>query len=126
MGAIWKRYEMTGWLLLDYVSIDSRTGITDIGGICTIYLPDVLVAFFTSNYQSVDGVADVVSRARRARSTLPVDRGALVCIPVPARDESRTEYQQSIEWRTIYHNRFAQFYDDFLPKILALLMRWTY
>jgi tetratricopeptide (TPR) repeat protein/MinD-like ATPase involved in chromosome partitioning or flagellar assembly len=100
----------------DHVLIDSRTGITDIGGICTIYLPDVLVALFTANHQSVEGVADVISRARRARSSLPVDRGALVCVPVPARDESRTEYEQSIQWRNIYYELFSQLYADFLPR----------
>jgi cellulose biosynthesis protein BcsQ len=106
-----------GWReTYDYILIDSRTGITDIGGICTIYLPDVLVAMFTANHQSVEGVANVVSRARRARSNLPVDRRALVCIPVPARDESRTEYQQSVEWRGIYHDLLSEFYADFLPR----------
>jgi len=100
----------------DYVLIDSRTGITDIGGICTIYLPDILVALFTANYQSVEGVADVVTRARRARSGLPVDRAALICIPVPARDESRTEYEQSLEWRKIYFEQLSDLYVDFLPK----------
>lgn len=100
----------------DYVLIDSRTGITDIGGICTIYLPDILVALFTANRQSVDGVAEVVSRVRNARSGLPVDRAALLCVPVPARDESRSEYQQSVEWRSIYHERFAELYADFLPR----------
>lgn len=71
---------------------------------------------FTANHQSVEGVADVVPRARRARSNLPVDRGALICIPVPARDESRTEYQQSVEWRGIYHELLSEFYADFLPR----------
>ena len=100
----------------DYILIDSRTGITDIGGICTIYLPDILVAMFTANHQSVEGIADVVSRARRARSSLPVDRRALVCLPVPARDESRSEYQQSVVWRGIYRELLAEFYADFLPR----------
>jgi hypothetical protein len=100
----------------DHILIDSRTGITDIGGICTIYLPDIIVAMFSANHQSVDGVADVISRARHARSGLPVDRGALVCIPVPARDETRTEYQQSLEWRNIYHGLFSELYLDFLPR----------
>ena len=46
----------------DFVLIDSRTGITDIGGICTIHLPDVLVLFFTANWQSLQGVVDVMQR----------------------------------------------------------------
>ena len=72
----------------DFTLIDSRTGITDIGGICTIHLPDVLVAFFTANYLSLDGVADVLQRARRGHSRLPVDRRRLLIIPVPSRDET--------------------------------------
>src|SRR5690349_3870859 len=35
------------WLSkFDFILIDSRTGITDIGGICTIHLPDILVILF--------------------------------------------------------------------------------
>jgi MinD-like ATPase involved in chromosome partitioning or flagellar assembly len=110
------------WLeAYDHILIDSRTGVTDVGGICTIYLPDALVAIFSANHQSVEGVADVIFRARRARSGLPVDRGALICVPVPARDESRTEYQQSIEWRNIYHELFSELYVDFLPKNVSAM-----
>ncbi|HEU5332844.1 MAG TPA: FxSxx-COOH system tetratricopeptide repeat protein [Actinocrinis sp.] len=43
----------------DYVLIDSRTGISDVADICTVHLPDVLVACFTLNGQSIDGAADV-------------------------------------------------------------------
>ena len=32
----------------DFVLVDSRTGITDIGGICTIQLPDALAIVFTA------------------------------------------------------------------------------
>src|SRR5262245_41628094 len=38
----------------DFVLIDSRTGITDTGAICTAHLPDVLVALFTANAQSLE------------------------------------------------------------------------
>ena len=31
-----------------FVSVDSRTGVTDIGGICTVHLADVLVLLFTT------------------------------------------------------------------------------
>jgi cellulose biosynthesis protein BcsQ len=100
----------------DSVLIDSRTGITDIGGICTIHLPDVLVLFFTTNNQSVDGVIDVTNKARAVRSELPVDRSHLVAVPVPARDESRTEYREASAWKQIFAERFADFYKDWLPQ----------
>jgi hypothetical protein len=84
----------------DFVLIDSRTGITDIGGICTAFMPDVLVLFFTTNLQSVNGVIDVVERSRKAQDKLMVDRSRLLAIPVPSRDESRTENQLASEGTT--------------------------
>lgn len=45
----------------DFVLVDSRTGITDTGGVCTIYLPDILVLVFSANEQ----VFSVVCRLRQ-------------------------------------------------------------
>ncbi|HEV2421611.1 MAG TPA: hypothetical protein VGS59_07885 [Candidatus Acidoferrales bacterium] len=100
----------------EFVLIDSRTGITDIGGICTIHLPDVLVLLFTSTDPSVNGVADVLSRSRSQQAHLPFDRGRLLALPVPARDESRTELQRANSWRKIFAERLGEFYKDWLPK----------
>lgn len=99
----------------DFVLIDSRTGINDIGGICTILLPDILVLLFTSNEQSVHGVREVFQRARRARTKLPVDLGRLLAIPVPARDESRNEYRESRQWKDRFAEDLAELYADWLP-----------
>jgi cellulose biosynthesis protein BcsQ len=110
------------WLAdYDFVLIDSRTGISDIGGICTINLPDALVAFLTSNHQSLDGIAEIARRARAARGRLPFDRGHLIIIPVLARDESRTEYTQARGWRTIIAETLGELYNDFLPKGVTAL-----
>ncbi|WP_305788156.1 FxSxx-COOH system tetratricopeptide repeat protein [Symbioplanes lichenis] len=43
----------------DFVLIDSRTGTSDTGGICTVYLPDVVVNCFTLNTQSIAGAAAI-------------------------------------------------------------------
>lgn len=98
----------------DFILIDSRTGITDIGGICTIHLPDVLVSFFTANEQSLQGVRDVMFKARNAHTNLPVDRRRLLLIPVPSRDESGSEYQLGEEWR----QRFAEVLKDYIKEWL--------
>jgi cellulose biosynthesis protein BcsQ len=66
----------------DTVLIDSRTGITDIGGICTIHLPDVLVLLFTTTESSVDGVIEVMKTAREQQTKLPFDRRRLLALPV--------------------------------------------
>ncbi|KYF86493.1 hypothetical protein BE20_26310 [Sorangium cellulosum] len=43
----------------DVVLIDSRTGLTDIGGICTIQLPDGVMLLTAPNYQSLEGTERV-------------------------------------------------------------------
>jgi MinD-like ATPase involved in chromosome partitioning or flagellar assembly len=48
----------------DYVLIDSRTGHTDIGGICTRQLPDCVVAVFSPNEQNLRGLVPVVQDIR--------------------------------------------------------------
>jgi MinD-like ATPase involved in chromosome partitioning or flagellar assembly len=53
----------------DYVLIDSRTGHTDVGGICTRQLPDAVVLFFFPNEQNLRGLRKVVDDIRaEARS----------------------------------------------------------
>jgi hypothetical protein len=79
------------------VLIDSRTGITDSGGVCTIQLPDILALVFTTNEQSVDGVIKVASRAQAARQTLAYDRMPLLVFPLLSRFEGRTEFQEATE-----------------------------
>ena len=48
----------------DYVLVDSRTGHTDIGGICTRQLPDTVVLFFFPNEQNLRGLEGVVQDIR--------------------------------------------------------------
>lgn len=43
----------------DMVLIDSRTGITDVGGICTLQLPDAVVLVFTFNEQNLAGTESI-------------------------------------------------------------------
>ncbi|MFH9126359.1 FxSxx-COOH system tetratricopeptide repeat protein [Streptomyces griseoaurantiacus] len=45
----------------DYVLIDSRTGVSDTSGICTMLLPDMLVNGFALNLQSIGGCAEVAA-----------------------------------------------------------------
>ena len=48
----------------DYVLIDSRTGHTDEGGICTRQFPDAVVCLFFPNRQNLIGLTHVVNRIR--------------------------------------------------------------
>src|SRR5262249_8100834 len=48
----------------DYVLIDSRTGHTDVGGICTRQLPNATTLLFFPNDQNVRGLKQVVNDIR--------------------------------------------------------------
>lgn len=58
----------------DYVLIDSRTGHTDIEGICTRQLPDAVAILFFPNEQNLRGlrevVQDIASETNRSRKDL--------------------------------------------------------
>lgn len=100
----------------DYVLIDSRTGISDIGGICTILFPDILVMLFTANEQSVQGCADVIRRAKLAQENLPEDRWRLRAVPLLSRDERRAEFEQSEQWRPRIGEQMGEFFNDWLSQ----------
>ena len=53
----------------DYVLIDSRTGHTDVEGICTRQLPDAVVVLFFPNEQNLVGLKDVCRRIREERTS---------------------------------------------------------
>lgn len=48
----------------NYVLIDSRTGLTDVVGICTRQLPDAVAIFYFPNEQNLRGVGRVVREIR--------------------------------------------------------------
>jgi MinD-like ATPase involved in chromosome partitioning or flagellar assembly len=52
----------------DYVLIDSRTGHTDVGGICTRQLPDAVVACFIPNQENIGGLETVAADIRNELS----------------------------------------------------------
>ena len=56
----------------DYVLIDSRTGVSDTSGICTVHMPDTLVVCFTLNYQSIKGALAVAQSVREQRPQIRV------------------------------------------------------
>ncbi|MGO9262131.1 MAG: MinD/ParA family protein [Bryobacteraceae bacterium] len=49
----------------DYVLIDSRTGHTDVGGICTRQLPDAVVLSFLPNEENIRGLESIVVEIRQ-------------------------------------------------------------
>jgi tetratricopeptide (TPR) repeat protein len=80
-----------------YVLIDSRTGMTDSGGICTMLMPEKLVVVFTPNAQSLTGVTELVGRAIGYRQESD-DLRPLVVFPLASRIELSEEELRKL-WR---------------------------
>lgn len=51
----------------DLILVDSRTGLADVSGICTMQLPDAVVLCFVLNRQNIEGVARVTSAIKGNR-----------------------------------------------------------
>jgi MinD-like ATPase involved in chromosome partitioning or flagellar assembly len=60
LKAQWESY-----LKPDYVLVDSRTGHTDVGGICTRQLPDAVVLSFLPNEENIRGLESIVAEIRQ-------------------------------------------------------------
>jgi len=104
----------------DFILVDSRTGVTDIGEISTIQLPDILVLFFTAMEQSVNGVIDIYRKTIKANQYLPNERFKLRSIPVPGRFDSKEEFKVAQEWFEIFETKFSDIYSDWLPKTIKI------
>lgn len=70
----------------DYLLIDARTGVTELGGLATTILADTVVCMFVANQESLDGtlmVAEALKAAPRLRAQQPIR-----IVPVLARTTS--------------------------------------
>ena len=103
--------------MFDVVLVDSRTGLSDTGGICTIQMPDIVVAMCTANSQSLYGVRDVLRLAQRARQKLAYDRMPLTVLPLPTRWGTQ-EFLETEVWVERVTQAIDEFTRDWLPRPL--------
>jgi len=89
-----------------YCLVDSRTGLSDISGVCTMLLPEKLVAVFTPNRQSLDGVLDLVISAVNYRRSSD-DFRPLAVFPLPSRVELAEKILKE-RWRAEYQRKFEE------------------
>lgn len=69
----------SGWHL-DYVLVDARTGLSDMGAIAMLQLADAAVMVFNMNRQNIDGIVQAGHKLTRTRQDVKV---FLVASPVP-------------------------------------------
>lgn len=102
----------------DFVLIDSRTGVTDNGQICTTQLPDILIFLLTATEQGLRGTKEVAQKTLADRQNLPGDRSKLLTLPILSRFDSREEFEISKQWLTRAADELAELYRDSLPGVV--------
>ncbi len=90
----------------DYVLIDSRTGVSDTSGICTVQMPETVVVCFTLNNQSIEGAASAAESIAQQRTTDGKVRVRI--LPVPMRTDT-FEKAKLDRRKDFARRRFARF-----------------
>jgi cellulose biosynthesis protein BcsQ len=103
----------------DVVLIDSRTGYADTSGICTIQLPDCVIAVATATRQSFDGLAQVLEHVHHQRSELLYERGRLLVVPLLNRFDGATEVQLGEQWTGRFRDTFMSSIEGWLHRGLV-------
>ena len=100
----WNGQEFFDWFrreantIADVILVDSRTGITEMSGICTYHLADIVVMFVAANRQNLDGTSLIAEglfkrnldrEAKLKNGEKPEQRGdqrqSVEILPVPSR-----------------------------------------
>ena len=99
----------------DFILIDSRTGVTNFSGLTTSQLPDVLAFLFTPNRQSLLGSCDIARKAMDARRQSPLDRPAIIPLPIAAKFDQTEEYDRAQSWKKRFADQTRTFFDCWAP-----------
>ena len=73
--------------IADIVLIDSRTGVTEIGGVCTYQMADTVLMFCAPNYQNLHGIHEMATRLMSPKVGDLRGGRPLKVIVIPARVE---------------------------------------
>jgi len=97
--------------IADIVLIDSRTGMTEIGGVCTYQLADVIVMLCAPNRQNLNGTCEMAQRFRGPWVQELRSRRSLDVLIVPA----RIELGESALLDK-FHEEFVRLFEPFVPR----------
>lgn len=100
--------------IADIVLIDSRTGISELSGVCTYQLADVVLMLCSLNQQSLDGTYEMLQNFSRPEVQRLRHKNPIEVLVIPARVEDRAETQ----FLHILEEQFKAKFDQFLPHIL--------
>jgi tetratricopeptide (TPR) repeat protein len=109
----WMREQLNVETQADVVLIDSRTGVTEMGGVCTRQLADIVVSFCVPNAQNLSGVETMAESF--ARPEIIEKRGRdLDIVVVPTRID-----MNELDYRKAFEDKFHDRLDKFTPSTFA-------
>jgi tetratricopeptide (TPR) repeat protein len=100
-----------------HVLIDCRSGRSAAVSVCTTLLPRKLVALFTPNQRSLEGLAGVLTRAIEYRCSHEDEQRPLLVYPVPCALDS-ADCERRLQWRRGDPHRGVAGYQAALEKLL--------
>lgn len=110
----WLRKQLNSDEFADVVLIDSRTGITEMGGVCTRQLADVVVSFTAPNIQNLSGVVQMAASFKRqdvidARDGLELGaaKRPLEVVVVPTRVEN-SELSERAKFKEVFTEQLSE------------------
>ncbi len=110
----WLRQQMEE--IADVILIDSRTGVSEMGGVCTHQMADTVVAFCAPNRQNIEGTYEMVQNLTdRHLQDLRYGR-ALNIFVIPARVE-----RAESELLDQFHDQFVDLFQDLVTYTKGLV-----
>jgi tetratricopeptide (TPR) repeat protein len=113
----WMREQLLDKMAADVVLIDSRTGATEMGGVCTRQLADVVVAFCVPNLQNLTDTYTLTESFLKDEVIAARGRPLQVVV-VPSRIEN-----SEIDARNRFRKEFRALLDRFIPPPLQRVDR---
>lgn len=93
----------------EIILLDSRTGVTDIGGICTLQLPDIVVLLFALNEQNISGTEFIAESILKSGAAFSERSKPPALILRPARVEKYLEQDKKNEWEEEASSRLTSY-----------------
>ena len=91
----------------DIVLIDSRTGVTELGGICTHHLADLVLVFTAANDQNLEGAKRMIASLTRPEVRAYREERALGILPIASRVDTRSEEGEVMKFKRRFNEAFG-------------------
>ncbi|PYQ60330.1 MAG: hypothetical protein DMF53_17170 [Acidobacteria bacterium] len=107
----------------DIVLIDSRTGVTEQGGVCTHHLADLVVLLSAANELNLEGALWMARALADPRLVEVRDGRPLQILPVPSRIEQTAQKEELVTFRRRFRREFRRYIPAAVGRAEELALR---